>query len=653
MPKNIEKEKLAFNAKGIATAHSFSAPEQQRLEDALRNSAQIVAPTKQGAARVLLYTTHMNHIITQFENEWAWGNASQKWTQSSIRKVLANYLFAVNHPTTTKGTTGRKMAKKTGTLKPNLSISKHAMSSIEEDTEHPSRRRPRKPSNDQLAAFTSINNPSEKAESQSPMDSILPATEEAAVYSLTEVILVVKPGLSDPSGRIMISFPLWRCQTQVDGRDATSSCLRDWVDLSFADFQRQLRGEYVMNHEEEIVWGQFEQVITSDMTFAGAVQEQLQDAPYTGAAVNEATFMVKKRHFCEIHGPQALLTTSVQSPTATSAPPNETGTSCANCSYNVPAATTTPPVLRSKWRDSTFATTRAPSNPLLRDACTRALAVESLPRGQSSGSMTLTTDLATQGPKDPRTVNVAHVFRLPDPRARGQRRAYAFVAVGSRPLFRHQMAVRRAFEAWAKSVVTLAETHLSTLQHGDSAEASPIELSAANVGSLRSYSSSATPSPPMSMGSAERTPPPLSPPQPQRPHSQASSFTASTSHPQKQAPTSAAVTPVSSFLSAKSVDPDGYPRSSLSAASPLANVPKTRSLAEIVGDEYFFVRLHAEFCGLLKLLIEREIAEKGPELDDGNDVIDEEDQRYGSGSDDDAVQSGDDDDDEDGGWNRY
>ncbi|CAD0106803.1 unnamed protein product [Aureobasidium uvarum] len=368
-----------------------------------------------------------------------------------------------------------------------------------------------------------------------------------------------------------------------------------------------------------------------------------------------ADTLISLGHFCEIHGPQALLTTSVQSPTATSPPPNETGTSCANCSYNVPAATTTPPVLRSKWRDSTFATTRAPSNPLLRDACTRALAVESLPRGQNSGSMTLTTDLATQGPKDPRTVNVAHVFRLPDPRARGQRRAYAFVAVGSRSLFRHQMTVRRAFEAWAKSIVTLAETHLSTIQQGESAEASPIEPSAANVGSLRSYSSSATPSPPMSMGSAERTPPPVSPPQPQRTHSQASSIVSTTSHPQKPAPTSAAVTPVSSFLSAKSVDPDGYPRSSLSAASPLANVPKTRSLAEIVGDEYFFVRLHAEFCGLLKSLIESEIAEKGPGIEeDGNGVIDEEDQRYGSGSDDNAVQSGEDDEDEGCvvGWDR-
>ncbi|KAH0112295.1 hypothetical protein KCU90_g20430, partial [Aureobasidium melanogenum] len=217
------------------------------------------------------------------------------------------------------------------------------------------------------------------------------------------------------------------------------------------------------------------------------------------------------------------------------------------------------------------------------------------------------------------------------------------------------MTVRRAFEAWAKSIITLAETHLSTLQQGESADASPVELSAANAGSLRSYSSSATPSPPMSMGSAERTPPPVSPPQPQRIHSQASSIASSTSHPQKPAPTSAVVTPVSSFLSAKSVDPDGYPRSSLSAASPLANVPKTRSLAEIVGDEYFFVRLHAEFCGLLKSLIEREIAERGPEIEDGNGVIDEEDQSYGSGSDDNAVHSGEDDEDEGCvvSWERY
>jgi len=69
-------------------------------------------------------------------------------------------------------------------------------------------------------------------------------------------------------------------------------------------------------------------------------------------------------------------------------------------------------------------------------------------------------------------------------------------------------------------------------------------------------------------------------------------------------------------------------------------------LAEIVGDEYFFVRLHAEFCGLLKSLIESEIAEKGPEVEDGNGIIDEEDQRYESGSDDNAVHSGEEDEDD-------
>ncbi|KAI5212992.1 hypothetical protein AUEXF2481DRAFT_6690 [Aureobasidium subglaciale EXF-2481] len=298
MPKNTESEKLAFNAKGIATAHGFSAPEQQRLEDALRNSARIVAPTKKGAARTALYTTHMDHIITRFESEWQWGQATQKWTQSSIRKVLSNYLFAVNHPTTTKVTTGRKTAKKTAkktrALKPALGVSKNALPSIkEESTGQPSLGRPRKPFNDQLAAFKPINSPSEKAQSQSPTDSMMASAEEAAMYPFVKIVLVVEPSHSDPDGRIMMSFPLWRCQAQVDGRDAPSTWLKDWVDLSFFDFLRQLRGENVMNDEEEIVWGEFNQVVTSDMTFAGAVQEQLQDASYNGSAPNEATFMVR------------------------------------------------------------------------------------------------------------------------------------------------------------------------------------------------------------------------------------------------------------------------------------------------------------------------------------------------------------------------
>lgn len=90
------------------------------------------------------------------------------------------------------------------------------------------------------------------------------------------------------------------------------------------------------------------------------------------------------------------------------------------------------------------------------------------------------------------------------------------------------------------------------------------------------------------------------------------------------------MTPVSSFLSAKTVDPDGYPRSSLGGSASLANIPKTRSLAEIVGDEFFFVRLHAELCGLMRKVIERSGPEEYAGLN-GESALEEE-SRMGSGS---------------------
>jgi vesicle coat protein len=52
------------------------------------------------------------------------------------------------------------------------------------------------------------------------------------------------------------------------------------------------------------------------------------------------------------------------------------------------------------------------------------------------------------------------------------------------------------------------------------------------------------------------------------------------------------LTDVSSFLSAKTVDPDGYPRVS-------RDLMRAKGLAEIVGNEKFFVELHAQFCVIL------------------------------------------------------
>lgn len=53
---------------------------------------------------------------------------------------------------------------------------------------------------------------------------------------------------------------------------------------------------------------------------------------------------------------------------------------------------------------------------------------------------------------------------------------------------------------------------------------------------------------------------------------------------------------VSSFLSAKRVDPDGYPRVS-------REVMRAKGLAEIVGKDDFFVELHAKFCMVLSSLV--------------------------------------------------
>ena len=59
--------------------------------------------------------------------------------------------------------------------------------------------------------------------------------------------------------------------------------------------------------------------------------------------------------------------------------------------------------------------------------------------------------------------------------------------------------------------------------------------------------------------------------------------------------TNRSITPVSSFLVAKKVDPDGYPRVSSEAMS-------AKSLAEIVGDENIFLELHGAFVKLLASL---------------------------------------------------
>ena len=57
-----------------------------------------------------------------------------------------------------------------------------------------------------------------------------------------------------------------------------------------------------------------------------------------------------------------------------------------------------------------------------------------------------------------------------------------------------------------------------------------------------------------------------------------------------------AFTPVSSFLTGRALDPDGYPRRNSAATV------RAKGLAELVGDEMFFAHLHGDFVGLLHAL---------------------------------------------------
>lgn len=375
-------------------------------------------------------------------------------------------------------------------------------------------------------------------------------------------------------------------------------------------------------------------------------------------------------HFCEIHGPQTILATRILSPTsgAGSQPPaSETGTSCANCSYNVPNTTTTP-VLRSQLHSNsspsptinggstsaqTIVSSRITTDPLIRESAIRALSVETLPKGQVSGGFVVSTDLTVLGGEETRGVNVVYIFRLQDPRARGQRRTYAFVCVGDTALLGKQGSVLKAFEQWAWSIGELSERHLRVLRYsggvGTSAADPAGDLYAGGRGGLTggtnslessmTFGSSATPSPPLSLETSPG-PTPSSPPKfpsqlsggggaggsgsQTRHHRAAVSTSVLPSSTATSATTPRNMTPVSSFLSAKTVDPDGYPRSSLAASANLANIPKTRSLAEIVGDEFFFVRLHAEFSGLIRQLVDWTPAVGEEETFDDEDVLDDD-----------------------------
>jgi hypothetical protein len=315
MTKDTVKVTLAHSGNKLATMHGFLTADQDSLEKALRASAKTIAPTPIGKDRNALYATHKDQIYSQFQGQWDWSKTTPKWTMASIGKILANYLFAYNEAQSATNTVSkRKAAKKTNILKPDLSQPKHIVPYLNEE-DSPAKTtlaRPRRLGSP--ISFTPINKKQSSPSDQlverfsespfdKPFDSTRPSVEHSfagsdSIPKLSEIIVVVRPGTSDPWGRPMFSFPLWRCQAPVDGRDASPQSLQDWRDLSFTDFLRQLENEQVLTSEEVVVWGQYNQLVTSDMTFSSAVQEQLRAASHNETAENEATFMVVSSKSC-------------------------------------------------------------------------------------------------------------------------------------------------------------------------------------------------------------------------------------------------------------------------------------------------------------------------------------------------------------------
>lgn len=228
----------------------------------------------------------------------------------------------------------------------------------------------------------------------------------------------------------------------------------------------------------------------------------------------------------------------------------------------------------------TYVTTHHPASPstytVLRRVCIRTLSLIYLPEGCASGPLYF---------GDPNTgYTIAYVFRVPDPLARGARKTYALIALVGRDSWKIQnliISIMKTFESLANQIVAMAEEEL---------ERNP----ASQVNSRPSTATVVTPP----LGSPIRVPATT---EVDRENNVAGGSPDNQKAKSPPAPTSPIVgsaktlTDVSSFLTAKKVDPDGYPRTSSKETG--------KGLAEIVGNDSFFLELHAQFCMILSAVL--------------------------------------------------
>ncbi|KAK5937498.1 hypothetical protein PMZ80_010118 [Knufia obscura] len=183
----------------------------------------------------------------------------------------------------------------------------------------------------------------------------------------------------------------------------------------------------------------------------------------------------------------------------------------------------------------TYLTSKSPDDAenyaQLRASVIRALSFEVLPRGMSEGPFCFGD--STSG------YTIAYTFRLTDPKARGKRRAYAFVALAGKDADRAFKACPMIWEAFTMMSKTIEQAATKYQEEEELKQ--------------------------------------------QKEHDEMLAKEAK-----------AGYTNVSSFLTQRPRDPDGQPRR--------AGQTQPRSLAEIIGDENIFAILHQYFVHVLRCL---------------------------------------------------
>lgn len=207
----------------------------------------------------------------------------------------------------------------------------------------------------------------------------------------------------------------------------------------------------------------------------------------------------------------------------------------------------------------------------LRHSIIRTLSLETLPRGSSSGPLVFTS------PQTGHTI--AFIFRIPDPHARGHRRTYALIA----------LSPTKTSQTRSSAASPLVLENLSLSDPGSTAPSgsaiSSITTAFAQVASwITSLAELAADKRKREIEESS-----------QRSAQESSALSSPSATRAGSGSGDLKVTPASSFLSAKRVDPDGHPRGGTSARE----VTNAKSLAEICGREGLFVEVHVRFVKLL------------------------------------------------------